>query len=73
MLYSNQILNDTGHVDIGDNMPIDPVCNLNVYPDMAVEEEEYQGKKYYFTDRKCKEEFDKNRDLYANRPDIVTW
>jgi YHS domain-containing protein len=51
----------------GDLMATDPVCNMTVYPDLAASCEDYQGKHYCFCTSTCRETFDKNRDLYANR------
>jgi YHS domain-containing protein len=40
-------------------MPIDVVCGMKVREDSKFESE-YQGKKFYFCNSKCKADFDRN-------------
>jgi YHS domain-containing protein len=47
---------------------IDPVCGMEVDPDTAAGESEYQGQTYYFCSPGCKSAFDRNPDQYLNRP-----
>ncbi|WP_424359492.1 YHS domain-containing protein [Methanocella sp. MCL-LM] len=49
-------------------MAIDPVCNMTVYEELAVSCEEYKGKHYCFCSKACREAFDKDPDLHANKP-----
>lgn len=45
---------------------IDPVCGMNVEPDQAVGESEYQGQTYYFCCEECKQLFDEDPTNYVN-------
>jgi YHS domain-containing protein len=48
-------------------MTRDPVCGMKVDEQKAEAETEYQGEEYYFCSQDCKEEFDRNPELYAER------
>ena len=43
----------------------DPVCGMNVEPDDAAGQSEFQGKTYYFCCNECKTEFDQNPQKFA--------
>jgi YHS domain-containing protein len=45
---------------------IDPVCGMNVEPEKAVGQSEYQGEKYYFCCSECKRLFDLDPTNYVN-------
>ncbi len=49
-------------------MTTDPVCGMTVYSDLAAACKEYNGKHYCFCSSDCRNAFDKNPDLYANKP-----
>ncbi len=45
----------------------DPVCGMNVDPDVAhTRKSEYKNKTYYFCSPGCKEAFDKEPSKYAS-------
>lgn len=46
---------------------IDPVCGMEVDPENAAGESEYQGKKYYFCSPGCKSAFDRDPEQYLNK------
>ena len=46
-------------------MATDPVCGMEVTPDLAVATSEYQGETYYFCSMSCKQEFDNNPQAYS--------
>jgi YHS domain-containing protein len=46
------------------DMPIDPVCHMEVEEKTAKAKSEYNGKKYYFCAVGCKVAFDKNPEKY---------
>ncbi len=48
-------------------MAIDPVCKMEVDENTAAATSEYQGKKYYFCSRGCKQAFDQNPEKYLRR------
>jgi YHS domain-containing protein len=43
----------------------DPVCGMNVDPQKAAGETEYQGDTYYFCCSTCKQKFDEAPERYA--------
>lgn len=45
-------------------MPTDPVCKMEVEPETAAAEAEYQGETYYFCAPGCKVAFEKNPEKY---------
>jgi YHS domain-containing protein len=45
------------------NMPVDPVCGMDV-DEKATERAEYEGQTYYFCSRDCKEEFESSPEDY---------
>ncbi len=45
-------------------MPTDPVCNMEVNPDEAAGESQYEGTTYYFCNPGCKEKFDAAPEKY---------
>jgi len=47
-------------------MPRDPVCGMNVREDRDSIRSNYKGQTYYFCCDKCRSEFDRNPDVYAN-------
>jgi len=44
----------------------DPVCGMNVDPDQAAGESEYQGETYYFCCQDCKRMFDEDPTMYVS-------
>jgi YHS domain-containing protein len=46
---------------------IDPVCGMEVDPNNAAGESQYQGKTYYFCAPGCKREFDRDPEKYVNK------
>jgi len=46
-------------------MAQDPVCGMDVQPEQAAGQSEYQGRTFYFCCSACKEKFDKEPDRYA--------
>jgi YHS domain-containing protein len=46
---------------------IDPVCGMEVDPDTAAGESEYQGQTYYFCSPGCKRAFDSDPEQYLHR------
>jgi YHS domain-containing protein len=46
-------------------METDPVCNMQVDPNKAAGQSEYQGKTYYFCSAGCKKRFDANPAQFA--------
>ena len=45
-------------------MAIDPVCKMQVDPNTAAAEAEYQGQTYYFCAPGCKVSFEKDPEKY---------
>jgi Cu+-exporting ATPase len=43
----------------------DPVCRMQVDPDDAAGQSEYQGRTYYFCSDSCKTQFDENPARYT--------
>jgi Cu2+-exporting ATPase len=43
----------------------DPVCGMELEPEMAYSKTEYAGKTVYFCSKKCEAEFEKNPEKYA--------
>lgn len=43
----------------------DPVCNMDVDPEKAPAQAEYQGKTYYFCAPGCKRAFEKSPEQYV--------
>jgi YHS domain-containing protein len=48
-------------------MAVDPVCGMEVEESSAAGVSEYQGKRYYFCSTGCKEEFDRNPELFIRQ------
>jgi YHS domain-containing protein len=48
-------------------MARDPVCGMKVNEETARAVSEYEGEEYYFCSEECKEEFDRDPALYAER------
>ena len=48
-------------------MEKDPVCGMQVNPTAAAATSQYQGKTIYFCSQACKEKFDANPAVYAQR------
>ncbi len=67
-LFFHYLYNPRARDCYGDQMAIDPVCNMTVYEELAVSCEEYKGKHYCFCSKACREAFDKDPDLHANKP-----
>jgi len=44
----------------------DPVCGMEIDPETAAGESEYQGKTYYFCGPGCKKAFDKDPQKYVS-------
>jgi P-type Cu+ transporter len=44
---------------------IDPVCGMNVEPEEAAGESEFQGQTYYFCCEECKQLFDEEPTNYV--------
>ncbi|MBM3141576.1 MAG: heavy metal translocating P-type ATPase [Chloroflexi bacterium] len=51
----------------GEQMAIDPVCNMVVSEKKAAATSEYKGKKYYFCSVACKKAFDEKPEKYLAR------
>ncbi|MEF8788292.1 MAG: heavy metal translocating P-type ATPase, partial [Planctomycetota bacterium] len=45
-------------------MPKDPVCDMDVEPDEAAAQSEYEGQTYYFCSAGCREAFDEDPESY---------
>jgi YHS domain-containing protein len=52
-------------------MTQDPVCGMDVRPEQAAGQSEYQGRTYHFCSPGCKEKFDKEPQRYA-QPEPAT-
>jgi YHS domain-containing protein len=52
-------------------MARDPVCGMDVQPEQAAGQSEYQGRTFYFCCDACKEKFDKEPQRFA-RPQSAT-
>ena len=48
-------------------MAEDPICGMEVDPATTRWKSEFQGQMFYFCSRECKEQFDADPALYANR------
>lgn len=48
-------------------MAKDPVCGMTVDETRAGARSEYRGQTFYFCSQDCKNKFDKNPDMYADR------
>jgi Cu+-exporting ATPase len=48
-------------------MAKDPVCGMDVDPDHAADQSEYNGQTYYFCSKGCKAAFDKNPEKYLTK------
>lgn len=46
---------------------IDPVCDMEVTPETAAGQSEYNGVTYYFCSLGCKKSFDKEPEKYLNK------
>jgi P-type Cu+ transporter len=49
-------------------MTQDPVCGMDVQPEQAAGQSEYQGRTYYFCSEACKKKFDQDPKSYARSP-----
>jgi Cu+-exporting ATPase len=47
------------------SMARDPVCNMEVNPDEAIDHDEYKGTTYYFCSVDCAEKFESDPERYA--------
>jgi Cu2+-exporting ATPase len=45
----------------------DPVCGMELEPEMAYSKTEYAGNTFYFCSKQCEEEFKKNPEKYATK------
>ena len=45
----------------------DPVCGMQVDPQQAAGESEYQGTTYYFCSPGCKRQFDRNPEQFVGQ------
>jgi Cu2+-exporting ATPase len=45
----------------------DPVCGMELEPEMAYSKTEYAGNTFYFCSKQCEEEFKKNPEKYASK------
>jgi YHS domain-containing protein len=45
----------------------DPVCGMEVQPDQAAGQSEYQGQTYYFCCQDCKREFDQDPESFIGQ------
>ncbi len=52
-------------------MTQDPVCGMDVQPEQAAGQSEFQGQTYYFCCDACKKRFDQDPKSYA-RPQSAT-
>ena len=52
-------------------MAQDPVCGMDVQPEQAAGQSEYQGRIVYFCSVGCKEKFDKEPQKYAHPQSAV--
>ncbi len=50
-------------------MALDPVCKMEVEPETAAAEAEYQGETYYFCAPGCKVAFEKDPEKYLKEAD----
>ena len=48
-------------------MPVDPVCHMEVEPEEAPAKAEYKGKTYYFCAPGCKVAFEKDPEKYIGQ------
>ena len=48
-------------------MELDPVCHMEVDPDMAKYKSIYKGKVYTFCAEPCKKKFDENPEQYMSK------
>ena len=48
-------------------MLIDPVCGMHMDPEAAPESAEFGDHTYYFCSEGCKEQFEQNPEMYAER------
>ncbi len=55
-------------------MPIDPVCGMSVHALFAVAEYEYQGRRFFFCSRSCRDAFVRAPQRYvsAEEPPAMT-
>ena len=49
----------------------DPVCDMDVDPEIAAGKSEYKGQTYYFCAPGCKRSFDKDPEKYLNKGEDV--
>ncbi|MGK2964705.1 MAG: YHS domain-containing protein [Tepidiformaceae bacterium] len=47
------------------NTERDPVCGMDIDPENAAAQAQYQGKTYYFCAESCRNEFDANPQQFA--------
>jgi Cu+-exporting ATPase len=50
-------------------MGLDPVCKMEVNPESAAGNSEYQGLTFYFCSERCKHEFDADPERYLDETD----
>lgn len=51
----------------------DPVCGMNVEPERAAGQSEYQGQTYYFCSPGCKRRFDEAPEQYVQPARSKSW
>lgn len=47
----------------------DPICGMDVTPESAAGQSEYNGQTYYFCSLGCKKSFDKEPEKYLGKAD----
>lgn len=58
---------DTSLQEVTMAMVKDPVCGMMIDDKNAAGSSEYQGKRYHFCSKDCKQEFDENPEDYVNQ------
>jgi Cu+-exporting ATPase len=48
-------------------MAKDPVCGMEVSPESAAAQSQYNGQTYYFCSKSCKQKFDQNPNQFQNK------
>ena len=46
-------------------MVVDPVCGMELMPELAIAETDYDGQTYYFCSEDCFEAFDEDPERYV--------
>jgi Cu+-exporting ATPase len=49
----------------------DPVCGMNVDPDKAAGQSEFEGRTYYFCCQDCKQMFDQDPTNYVSQQPVA--